>query len=184
MLQRRKNMFSIIQNCEDSDKIKRLYEEYKDMLLNVAYSILKNRTLAEDTLHDTFEKVIKNIHKIDEENRYKTITFLRIICRNTAINNSKSRLYLNKEENLHEEITYISKSNRNPLNIVIENENKKLLIKAIKSLDFKYRDPLVLRYYMDFNYKQISKLLDTSEDVQRAKEKLLELLNKEIEIYE
>ena len=105
-------MFSIIQNCEDSDKIKRLYEEYKDMLLNVAYSILKNRTLAEDTLHDTFEKVIKNIHKIDEENRYKTITFLRIICRNTAINNSKSRLYLNKEENLHEEITYISKSNR------------------------------------------------------------------------
>ena len=72
---------------------------------------------------------------------------------------------------------------------MIENENKKLLIKAIKSLDFKYRDPLVLRYYMDFNYKQISKLLDTSEDVtrkrvQRAKEKLLELLNKEIEIYE
>ena len=158
------------------------------MLLNVAYSILKNRTLAEDTLHDTFEKVIKNIHKIDEENKYKTITFLKIICRNTAINNSKNQLYLNKDENLNEEIASVSKDTKNPLSILIEKENKELLIKAIKLLDFKYRDPIVLKYYMDFDYKQISKLLDTSEDVarkkvQRAKEKLLELLNKEIEFH-
>ena len=179
-------MFSIIQNPEDSEKVKRLYEEYKDILLNVAYGILKNRILAEDAVQDTFEKIIKNVHKIDEDNKYKTVAFLSIICRNTAINNSKNQLYLNKDENLHDEIVSVGKDTKNPLSIIIEKENRQLLIKLIKLLDFKYRDPIVLKYYMDFNYKQISKLLDISEEatrkrLQRAKEKLFEMINKEIE---
>ena len=74
---------------EQRKKTERLYYKYRNALYKEAYSILHNETLSEDAVSDTFGKVIRNLHKIDEDASAKTFGYLRKICRNAAKNINK-----------------------------------------------------------------------------------------------
>ena len=47
-----------------SQKIERIYHQYKNLMYQEAYQILKDQALAEDTLQQSFLKIIDNIDKI------------------------------------------------------------------------------------------------------------------------
>ena len=53
--------------------------------LYVSKAILKNNESAEDAVSEAFVRIIKNLDKINEDDRYKTRAFLVIIVRNVSI---------------------------------------------------------------------------------------------------
>ena len=77
-------LFTTIENFSDRFKIERLYMCYRNLMYKEALEIVQNPHSAEDAVSESFVRIIKNLHKIDEQDRPKTRSFLVIICRNVA----------------------------------------------------------------------------------------------------
>ena len=77
-------LFTTIENFSDRFKIERLYMCYRNLMYKEALEIVQNPHSAEDAVSESFVRIIKNLHKIDEQNRPKTRSFLVIICRKVA----------------------------------------------------------------------------------------------------
>ena len=67
---------------EEKDIVTRLYNTYKAYLYTISMSILHNRADAEDAVHETFVRIIKNLSKIEDVDSQKTKSFIAIIVRN------------------------------------------------------------------------------------------------------
>ena len=59
-----------------------LYNNYSIFLYKVAYSILKDKSLAEDAVQISFIKIMKHLDNIDISDKTKTRNFLGLICKN------------------------------------------------------------------------------------------------------
>lgn len=174
-------LFSAIENTDDRLKVERLYDKYRKLMYKVAYDILHEHTLAEDAVYESFIRIIKNLHKIDEDNCPRTRSFLSLICRNVAIDMLKSRTYLNTNEELTEEMP---DTTAEPSQIVINNETKERISKAITALPEIYRDVFLLRYAYNYSRTEISEILNISVEtvkkrLSRAKQKLVDVMEKE-----
>lgn len=77
-------LFTTIENFSDRLKIERLYMCYRSLMYKEALEIVQNSHSAEDAVSESFVRIIKNLHKIDEQNRPKAQSFLVIICRKFA----------------------------------------------------------------------------------------------------
>ena len=61
-------LFLFVENENDRNKTERLYKQYKYLIFSEANKILQDKHLAEDAVHQSFIKIINNLHKIDENN--------------------------------------------------------------------------------------------------------------------
>lgn len=175
----------MFENQERKTKTERLFLQYRQFMFNTAYKILKDPYLADDAVQQAFERIIKNLHKIDESNVYKTRSFLSTICQNTAYDIYNSKLYLNNDEEFINEIEdNLNRHNFDPLKLVQDKEIFNCLVQYINELEPIYRDCLVLKFYHDMHDKDIAKVLNINETtarkrLQRGREKLLKRLKKE-----
>lgn len=182
-------MFKRNKDAENnSDKIEKLYDKYKSLMYKEAYRILNDNGLAEDAVHQSFIKVMKNLDKINMKDETRTRGFLVIICRNTAIDIYKKRLYLNQNSNsldfeLDEDddapIDYVE-----PSKIIVDKETVNRIADAIGKLPEIYRDVLLLEKLHGNTKEEIAELLGVNyETVKkrslRARKMLVDALEKE-----
>lgn len=173
---------AMIDNEEDKITFEELYYKYKSVMFNIAVSILKDKQLSEDAVHEAFLSVAKNISKISDKNCIQTRNYLIIIVKNSA-----RRIY-NKNKNEFEG-GEIFETVPDLHSIEIDTENsirQKELMSMITELDVKYSDVLMFRYFYDMKNREIADALGiTLENVkirlirgkQMLKEKLLEEKN-------
>lgn len=172
----------------DVENIEKLYNKHKTMMYKEAYRILKDNPLAEDAVHQSFVKIMKNHKNIDFKDGNKTRNLLLIIARNTAIDIYKSRLYLNQNSNsldfeLNENddapVDYVE-----PSKVVIDKETINIVVKAIENLPEIYRDVLLLEKVHGNTKEEIAELLNISYETTkkrslRARKMLAEALERE-----
>ena len=183
---------SNLESEDDSEKIERMYHEYKNLMYKEAYNILKDIGLAEDAVHQSFIKIINNMDKINMKDERRTRSFLVIVCRNTAIDIYKKRLYLNQNSNsldfeIDEDddapIDYIE-----PSKVIVDKETVNKIVDAIDKLPEIYRDVLLLEKLHGNTKEEIAELLGVNyETVKkrslRARKILLDVLEEEDLIY-
>ncbi len=157
-----------------------LYNNYSIFMYKVAYSILKDKSLAEDAVQISFIKIMKHLDNIDISDKTKTRNFLGLICKNTAIN-----LY-NKQkkqpENL-EEGTIINETD--VFDIVIDKNSVENIKKCIYKLKAIYQIPLMLHAVHGYSVNEIGQLLDLNtktvqKRLERARQKIKTILKEEI----
>jgi RNA polymerase sigma-70 factor (ECF subfamily) len=154
-----------IENGDDQLKAERLYVQHRHLMYSEAYKILQDRHLAEDAVQQSFVKIIKNLHKIDENNCPRTRNFLVIICVNVAKSIYNKRLYLNKQNNAIEDIDAdMEDVGSNPLDILVDKDSVTRITKAIEFLSPIYRDTLLLKYAYGYSRKEIAELLEIPEE--------------------
>lgn len=172
------------------DKIAKLYDRYSKLMRAEAYNILKDYALAEDAVHQSFIKIMSNMNKINHNNEAKIRNFLVIICRNTAIDIYKKRLYLNENS---KSLDYETDDDdniidyREPSKILIDKENIEKLANYIDKLPQIYKDVLLLEKLHNNTKEEIAKLLGIKYETVRkrslrARKMLIEALEKEEEI--
>lgn len=166
-------------------KAERLYAAHYKAMFAEALSILRNADEAEDTVSESFVKIINNIERIEENSFEKTRAFLVIICRNTAKDMCKTKIRVNYNEDLAESL----KSEASPEKIVISNETAEQIVGIIGRLDPMYTDVLLLKNVYKFSREEIATMLNISVEtvkkrLQRAKSKIAAELEKEGIIYE
>ena len=184
------NIFSGIFKKTNREKFSRIYDRYFLYAYTIAYKILNNRLQAEELLQDIFERVWKVIDKIEDENNVKAL--VGVIARNTAINEMQ-RLKRQNEKILEFEseavhINFGADVRKNPVDIVVSEENVRMIFEEIKNLKDIYKDVLILKYKFNLTPEEISKSLDLNVKtvytrIERGTSILREKLTKEGGLY-
>src|SRR4051794_30118381 len=137
------------------DEIMNLYGQE---ILQLTYSYVNNKAIAEDLTQDIFVKCYKNIHTYSGKSKLRTWLW-RI-----AINHCKDfhRSWYTRNVVIAGEELSSNGTNRELVEqTVIQKEEDDELITAIMTLPIKYREVIYLFYYEELPLKEIAVVTDT-----------------------
>lgn len=154
-----------------------IYAKYRKMLLNIAYSALRDKSYAEDCVQDVFLRLMKYWDSFNETEEENVPAYLAKTCYNCA-HDINSKLHLNNEFSLPEALPEEAQA-RLFADKLTESEEAEIIAEKIRSLDVKYAYPLVMRYFGNMSYKAIAEKLGANVNtvksrVFRAKKMLLD----------
>jgi RNA polymerase sigma-70 factor (ECF subfamily) len=167
----------------DPQRYAEIMERYQGKLFAYLYRLIGEREEAEDLLQDVFIKAYRNLGSYDTERKFSS--WIYRIAHNEAVNHIK-RKSLKKFISL-ENVTSTkdkldaSSTEEDAQTSWIRKEISKEVDDAINRLPLKYKQVLVLRYYSDKSYEEISDILGKPINtvgtlIKRAKNKLSEEL--------
>ena len=165
---------------EDKDLlIDEIMNQYGQEILQLAYSYVNNKAIAEDLTQDIFVKCYKNLHTYSGNSKLRTWLW-RI-----AINHCKDfhRSWYTKNVVIAgEEMPSNSTKKELVEQAVIQKEEDDELIAAIMKLPIKYREVIYLFYYEELPLKEIALVTDTGLNTVKTRlRRAKELLKEELE---
>ncbi|MFJ7466973.1 sigma-70 family RNA polymerase sigma factor [Peribacillus frigoritolerans] len=162
---------------ENKEKfIDEIMNKYGQEILQLVYSYVNNKEVAEDLTQDIFVKCYKSLYT------YKGKSKLRTWLWRIAINHCKDYLksWYNKNVIITEnESTYTGIQKESVEQTVIQNDEDHRLAYAVMNLPIKYREVIYLFYFEELPIKEIALVIDVKENtvktrLRRAKELLKE----------
>lgn len=170
---------NLIETEEDKRKFERIYLAYKQTMFYAANRVLKNHHSSEDAVHQAFLRIVDNLDKINETDCHKTQAFLVVITEHIAIDIYRKR----KREDMvsFDELEIYIADDTCPENEVIDE-----ISSAILKLPVNYSTVLRLKFSQGYSDSEIAEILDIKQEnvrqrIYRAKKKLSQLLQKEVE---
>lgn len=165
---------SVLEDAQQ-DQFLRLYFQYRLRVYQVALSILKSPSLAQDAAQETWLHVIKNFSDLDHIPCDKTGGWIVTIVKNIAINLVKKE---SRSVSLTEDWEPPTPQGTE------ETAEYRRLVELIRSMPETYRGPLELRLICEWSYKEIGAFLGITETaattrVSRGRAMLLDALEKE-----
>jgi len=154
----------------DLDSFGKLCEHYYAPLVAVAYSVLRDHQLAEDAAQEAFARGLVSLRRLKESAKFAP--WLARICRNVAVDMLRNRPPQVRGDEL------------SPTADHGEDESTNQVVReAIDCLPARLREVVILRYYSDCSYEQISAVLGLSRmsingRLTRAKRKLARCLRR------
>ncbi len=169
-----------IENNQSKDILENIYLKYHKKMYYIAYEVLKNEHDAQDVVQTSIIKLLKYIDKINDVECNETKSLIATIVRHTAID-----LYRKKKKqpliNYEKASSLADESAPSLDDMVIRLSDAKMLAEQLSKLKSEYADILTLKYYYDFDDKEIAKILGISYGnvrirLNRAKTKLKKLM--------
>jgi len=159
-------------SVKDEELFENLVSTHQTALLRLCYTLLLDRSLAEEAVQDTFLRVWKHLDRIRDEDRYKAWIFQIAVNRCRDIRRSAwFRHRLSQKE--------LPENRPDPASGVSE-EDMALNI-AIQQLPFKQKEVILLYFYQRFTLEEIADMLGISHaSVSERKQRGLEALKKEL----
>ncbi|MCM1269872.1 MAG: sigma-70 family RNA polymerase sigma factor [Faecalibacterium sp.] len=170
---------SLVDSLSDKEKVERIYTRYYGIMMYIAVGY--TQTDAEDVVHDSMLKIIRNIDKIDISDDLKTKSFCITVARNMAID------YMRKKDNntevYNDDIKTVNKLG-DPIEFTEINEIYTSLRKALESLNETYKTVCTLKYVNGLKEHEIAEVLGlppktVSVRIFRGKQILREAIRKE-----
>lgn len=173
-------MLAVIMAITDEDDrlfVETVFNKYSKKMYLIAVNILNNHEDAEDCVQDTIVKIIDrldNFRKAEQEEYL--IKLIVITCRNTALNKYKSNLEKGIEqfsttvydEDEESSVMDIPDASSDVEKLVMSDYTCRCLTEIIDSLDYKYRDILVLKG-MGYDYDDIARIMNISQVLVRKR---------------
>jgi RNA polymerase sigma-70 factor (ECF subfamily) len=143
----------------DVSAFEALYRQYEKLVFRTAYLITGSKEAAEDALQEVFVSVWKSRHTYDPS-KGKLITWLHRITINQCSRGKARKAPVavsleGKDIDLPE-----MKHSHQPEDALINKMEYDRLLRAMDALDTKHRLILVLRYFNDLSYQEISEALE------------------------
>ncbi len=167
---------------DDRNKFTALYKHYESSMYNIAFSILRDRYLAEDAVHDALLKIINYIPDISDIKCHKTKALIVIIIKSTAIDiyRKRDKQFTNEKTEVPEEADTVEL----PLDQVIAYESFNELKMKINNLNKEYLDIVMLKHLYELSNSEIADVLCISGDavrqrLSRAKKAIRKLIEEE-----
>ncbi len=150
----------------DSEAIRMIYVRYKTRLFNFCLRLLGNRADAEEVTGDVFMTLMTDC-TYDPEKNIRFSTWIYTVARNKSVSRMRKRKYLTpfwhgptRQDGFQEwdppDGRELSREE------LAERELSVLVLKALDTLPFEYKEAMVLRQYHGMSYEQISVILNCS----------------------
>ncbi|PEF12695.1 RNA polymerase factor sigma C [Bacillus thuringiensis] len=164
---------------DKEDLIDEIMNKYGQEVLQIVYSYVNNKEIAEDLTQDIFVKCYKSLHT------YKGNSNLKTWLWRIAINHCKDYLkswYNKKVIVTEDDFTYMEIQKESVEQTVIQNAEDSRLALAVMSLPIKYREVIYLFYYEELSIKEIATVIDVKENTIKTRlKKAKELLKEGLE---
>lgn len=151
---------AMVDSDDEKEFVAYLYKNYKAYLFSVSLSILHNYSDAEDAIHETFVRVIKNLPKIKDADPDKTKSFITVIIRNLCYDIVRKNNHLSFENDYETDERYFSDT-------VKEAETRldfETVIKNISKLSPTLKNISTLYFVLQYSVSEICEILGVSED--------------------
>ena len=145
---------------EAAESFEEIYNANKDIMYAHAYSILKDVPSAEDAVSDSFISLARNFSRTREMDSTHLRSYLVIIARNAAY-----KIYNKRKREVSTEDVFNDDNAPADKDFTLNTEKKELhkkLFDMIKTLEPKYGDIIMLKYYYGMKDKEIAASLDIS----------------------
>ena len=151
---------SAIDTPEEHDAVERMFHEHYRRMWCVAFSVLRNDSDAEDAVMSVFESIAKSPSKYICENFDEQAALLYMVVKNRAIDLYRHKDVIRRHTVMEKEIGASSDQDAEPpATLLIDEETKAAMWRAMQALDEECRTPLVLKYYYGFTNHEICDLL-------------------------
>ncbi len=144
---------------EDDLLFEELVRTYGEDLLRIAYTYVRDRTVAEDVVQDVFIRAYEKREKFRGDSSYHTYLYRMTI--NRCHDYYRSWSYKNTQVTSF--IQNIFKASNSSVEEIAQTKTDEMLLgKAVLELPLKYREVIVLYYYKDLLIEEIATVLDCS----------------------
>lgn len=171
----------------DSELFGELVKRYQAKMKRYAHKFLFGRNDTDDLVQDVFIKAYVNLQSFDDSRKFSP--WIYRIAHNTYVNALKKKL-TDKVFSIDFD-TFLPQPKANETaDADSEKEfTKEMLDNHLDMIGEKYREPLVLYFYEDMDYKEISQILGIPAStvgvrINRGKKILKEILEKNNFVYE
>jgi RNA polymerase sigma-70 factor (ECF subfamily) len=150
----------LIEQCKDGDRTAQaqLYRKYAPILFGISLKYSRNKTEAEDNLHDSFMTIFDKIDQYSGKGSFEG--WMKRITVNTVLQKYRKEEPLNLvSENTEEEVAVDSG---------YEDINLQTLLQYIQELPNKYRLTFNMYVLDGYSHKQISEKLGTSAGTSKS----------------
>lgn len=138
------------------EEFREIVRRYEAKLHYYAFRILGDKDMAEDAIQESFIKAYKNINSFDIRKKFSS--WMYRIVHNESINlYHKNKDHLSIED-FHETLSN-GETERSVQKRIDLKKNREILDKAVSTLPIKYREVIILRYFEDKSYEEISEIL-------------------------
>ena len=164
---------------------RQIIKRYQTKLFSYLYRLIGNREETEDLLQNVFVKVYNNLDRFDRRKKFSS--WIYRIAHNEAVNflkkKGKKKFISLEDITTSKDKLEISTSEKSPADSWIKKELKKEVEMAMEKLPAKYKEVLILRYFLDKSYGEMSEILGKPVNtvgtlLNRAKKKLLQVLGR------
>jgi len=160
-----------------------IVKRYQNKIYSYASRLVGNRDEAEDLTQEVFIKVYKNLYGFDIKRKFSS--WIYRIAHNESVNHIKKRSYfkiLSIEQN--DFLKNTMSSTENLIEEIIQKESSEKIRKLLDKISFKYKEVLVLRYFEEKSYEEMSDILRIPTNtvgtlINRAKGQLEQIVKKE-----
>jgi len=158
-----------------------LINKYNKKVFGYIAKSVGDKHIAEELTQEVFLKIYRNLNRFDKNLSFSVWLFT--IARNTTIDyfkSSNSQYTYALNEGL--DSNRINNTSQNPVEIIEKKENREILDRMVNSLPSKYKELIVLKYFEELSYCEISKRLDIP--INKVKWRLYEARKKIIKAFE
>jgi len=154
----------------DIESFGELCQRYYAAMVAISYSVLGDHQLAEDAAQESFARALVRLRSL--KNKAKFAPWLAAICRNVAKDMVATEARFVNAEN----ISQVPDSN-------CRDGTSRMIRQAIEQLPASAKELIVLRYYNNLSYEEISSVLGISKPtingrLTRAKRRMAEYLKR------
>ncbi len=144
-----KNLFAKIKN-NNNTAFEEFYTKYNKLIYKIAFSILKNKSDAEDVMQLVFEK----IYSMDKENlpTKNETSWIYSVTKNETLNYFKSN-----RNNINLDDIYEIEDNNQEISKIIDQENYNRLISKLNDNE---KEIISLKIISNFSFEEIGKILN------------------------
>jgi RNA polymerase sigma-70 factor (ECF subfamily) len=164
-------------NRGSKDALRRLYEKYKNDLLALAITLLRDRSLAEDVIHDVFVSFARKAGEFTLSGSLKG--YLSTCVANAA--RDKNRLKSQHDVAL-DAAGEVETDLNDPAEYTADSEQAQRLRKMLARLPLEQREVVVLHLHQEMRFREIAEALGISINTAQSRyryglEKIRSILN-------
>ncbi|MEL6252866.1 MAG: RNA polymerase sigma factor [Bacteroidota bacterium] len=138
----------------DQKVIQLIYERYSHNLFNIIYRVVKNQSMAQDVFQEVMVKVWKKGHYY-ERSKGSLYTWLVSVCRNAAIDKTRSREFI-KAMNTASPEEFVERNEHSEQKV----EKQEQVQEMLRHLPEKQKLIVDMAYLQGYTQEEISKKLD------------------------
>jgi RNA polymerase sigma-70 factor (ECF subfamily) len=167
-------------NRGSKDALRRIYEKYKDDMLGLAVTLLRDRSVAEDIVHDTFVSFARSCGTFRLDGTLKG--YLSTCVANGA--RDRNRLRSGRDTGL-DAAEQAGSNSRGPEEYAMGSEESDKLHDLLGRLPYEQREAIVLHLHHGMRFREIAEALDVSINTVQSRyryglDKLRSIVNGEV----
>lgn len=143
----------------DREAFKQLYELTSPRLFSLVLGLLKQRSLAEETLQEAYLKIWNSANTY-HQGKGKAITWMATVTRNKALDKLRSLKARPQEtETVYEGIEFTAPDLR-PDSLTTVDEGLKSLMDCLEELQAEQKECILLSYYQGYTHQELAEKMD------------------------